>query len=76
MSDPELFTVTSDDDEINPMRMEQIEVFINKAGTISIKQDCSDDAIYLNTQIITINPLQVPLLCEWLKKLIEENEND
>lgn len=56
-------------EEINPMKMERVEVFINKNGFVSIKQESEYNDEF--TQIVVIHRDQIPLLCKWLTELSE-----
>ena len=63
----ELFE-TEPTEEVNPMKMEQIEVFINKGGSISITQEQFEAP----QSIIVLHPVQIPLLCKWLTDLVSQ----
>ena len=50
--------------------MKQLEVFVNKGNTVSIRQEQfgEDDAI------IAVHPFQIPLLIKWLREAKKEAE--
>lgn len=52
------------------MRVEQIEVFINNGGSISIAQENNYD----EPSVVGVHPSQVELLCQWLRDAAKELE--
>ncbi len=50
--------------------MKQLEVFVNKSNTVSIRQEIfgEDDAV------IAVHPAQIPILIRWLRQAKKEAE--
>ena len=52
------------------LRMESIEVFANRSGGITLKQDSGND----DPIAVSIHPSQAKLLAEWILKVAAEIE--